>query len=159
MAGSNSLRSAGYKRCALQIPDGEYVSRTEKESYPDPCRSTFMPDSTSNSCANSGYMRALAVASACRTGRSFNAAIHQHPAGGVRSFSTGFSSFDYKNRRSLLAELQRKREADDAAANNNYVPILHFCIVKDSIGRLPCRCTLCSSRPAAPRSLLSLLLA
>src|ERR1700722_11999415 len=49
---------AGWLRCS---GDGKTI-------VPWSRRSTFIPDSVSSSCANSGYMLALAVASDCSTG-------------------------------------------------------------------------------------------
>ncbi len=65
--------------------------------------------------------------------RAFRAAIHQHAASGVRRFAAGLAPLDYQDTRAFLAELNRKREPDNAAADYDYVPILHLRIVEESV--------------------------
>ena len=62
---------------------------------------------------------------------SFEAAVDQHAAGGVGCLAAGFSALDYQNSGAPLAERDGKREANDASANDDYVPGLHFGIVKE----------------------------
>lgn len=64
--------------------------------------------------------------------RSFGAAIDEHPAGSVRSLASGLSALDHQHLRSTLAQRNRQREADNAAADNDDVPTLHHCIVKET---------------------------
>jgi hypothetical protein len=63
--------------------------------------------------------------------RSFDAAVDQHAAGGVRCLAAGFSALDYQNSRAALAERDSEREANDASADYDYVPSLHLGIVKE----------------------------
>ena len=62
----------------------------------------------------------------------------------MRGFAARFSSFHNQNRGAALAQGDRKGEADDASANNDYVPSPHLGIVKE----LDCRCV-CDSLPLA----------
>ena len=96
-------------------------------------RSTFMPDSTSSSRANSGYMRALAVASGCRAAGVSSRAIDQHAASGVRRFAAGLAPLDYNDTRAFAPELNRQREPNNAAADYDYIPIPHLRIVEESV--------------------------
>ena len=64
-------------------------------------------------------------------GGSFEAAVDQHAASGVRCFATGLSALDYQNRGATPAERDGEREANDASANDDYVPGLHLGIVKE----------------------------
>src|ERR1700687_4835631 len=58
-------------------------------------------------------------------GRSFEAAADQHAAGGVGCLAAGFSALDYQKRGAALAKRDSEREANDASANDDYVPGLH----------------------------------
>lgn len=51
----------------------------------------------------------------------------------MRRFAAGFSSLDYKDARAPAAKLDRQRETDNATADDDYVPIPHLRIVKDSV--------------------------
>jgi hypothetical protein len=64
--------------------------------------------------------------------RGFGTTIHQHSARGVRGFAARLPFINHKNAGALLAEFERQREADDACANYDYVPILHTRIVRES---------------------------
>jgi hypothetical protein len=64
-------------------------------------------------------------------GRGFEAAVNQHASGGVGGFAAGLSALDYQNGCATLAQCDGEREADDASADNNYVPSLHPGIVKE----------------------------
>lgn len=65
------------------------------------------------------------------SGRSFQAALDQHAAGGVGSLAARLSALDDENAGAASAQRQREREPDDAAANYDYVPNLHLGIVKE----------------------------
>ena len=49
----------------------------------------------------------------------------------MRGFASRFSAFDDKDARASFAQRDGKREADDAAANDNDVPRFHVCILKE----------------------------
>lgn len=51
----------------------------------------------------------------------------------MRRFAAGLAALDYKDARASAPELNRQRETDDAAADYDYIPILHLRIVKDSV--------------------------
>jgi hypothetical protein len=55
----------------------------------------------------------------------------------VRSFSSGFAALYDQNLDPTLAQGNRQREADDPAADNNYVPCFHFAIVEDGASKIP----------------------
>ena len=84
-------------------------------------------------------MRALAVARGCRAAGVSMLAIDQHAAGGVGSFAARFAALDDQNRRAFFAERDRERKSDDAAADDDHVPSLHFRIVKDVTFSKPLR--------------------
>jgi hypothetical protein len=62
---------------------------------------------------------------------SFERAVDQHAAGGVGGFAAGFSTLDDEDRGAALAEGDGERQADDASADDDYVPGLHRGIVKE----------------------------
>src|ERR1700678_383488 len=78
-------------------------------------------------------------------GGGFEQAIDQHAAGGVRCFAAGLAALDHEDARAFSLERDQKRESDDAAADDDYVPgllhllyillhmLLHICIVKDGV--------------------------
>ena len=61
----------------------------------------------------------------------FEGAVDQHAAGGVGGFAAGFSTLDDEDRGAALAEGDGERQADDASADDDYVPSLHRGIVKE----------------------------
>src|SRR5208282_4788557 len=63
----------------------------------------------------------------------FERAIDQHAAGGMRRFTSRLAALDDQNTGAFSSELYRQREPDDAAANNDHVPVLHLRIVKESV--------------------------
>jgi hypothetical protein len=63
--------------------------------------------------------------------RNFERAIGQHACGCMRRFPGGFSPFDYQYLDAPFAQRNRKREPDDAPANDNDVPGFHPSIVED----------------------------
>ncbi len=65
------------------------------------------------------------------SGRSFEAAVDQHATGGVGGLTAGFAALDYQNSRATLAKRDSERKADDASADDDYVPSLHLGIVKE----------------------------
>src|SRR4029077_4558346 len=64
-------------------------------------------------------------------GWSLNATLNQHPGGGVRSFLSGFAALHHQDLCPTLAQRDRKRQPDDATANDDDVPTLHLGIVKE----------------------------
>jgi hypothetical protein len=62
---------------------------------------------------------------------SFQDAIYEHASGSVRGLAAWLSTFDDQNRRPAFSQGDRKREADDASADDDYVPSLHLGIVKE----------------------------
>jgi hypothetical protein len=71
-----------------------------------------------------------------QSGRCLKRAVHQHAAGRVRGLAPRFASLYKQNCRASLAQRYGKREANDASADDDYVPGLHSGIVKDwSAGR------------------------
>jgi hypothetical protein len=50
----------------------------------------------------------------------------------MRGFAAGLAAFDDQDACTFLAEFNREREADDAAADDDDVPVLHFRIVEES---------------------------
>jgi Carboxypeptidase regulatory-like domain len=69
------------------------------------------------------------------SGRSFRAGIDQHPAGGVGGFAAWLSALDDQDGRASPAEGEGEGKADDAPANDDYVPSLHLGIVKEGEAR------------------------
>lgn len=63
--------------------------------------------------------------------RSLKGAVNQHAARGVGGFTAGFSALYYQDGSSTFAQGDREREADDASADDDYVPGLHPGIVKE----------------------------
>jgi len=61
-------------------------------------------------------------------------AVDQHAAGSVGGFAARLSALDDQNAGSAFAQCNREREADDASADDDYVPSLHVGIVKDARG-------------------------
>jgi hypothetical protein len=51
----------------------------------------------------------------------------------MRRFAAGLAALDHKDARASAAKLNRQRETDNAAANDDYIPILHLRIVEDSV--------------------------
>lgn len=64
--------------------------------------------------------------------RSFKGAVNQHAAGGMRGFAARFSAFDNQDCRAAFARSNCEGEADDAPADDDYVPSLHLGIVKEA---------------------------
>jgi hypothetical protein len=64
-------------------------------------------------------------------GWSLDAALNQHPGGGMRGFLSGFAALYHQNLRPTLTQRDRKRQPDDASANDDDVPTLHLGIVKE----------------------------
>jgi len=62
----------------------------------------------------------------------FKREIDQHAACGMRCFAARLTALDYEDARASSSELNRQRESDDAATDDDYIPILHLRIVKDS---------------------------
>src|ERR1700687_5827123 len=58
-------------------------------------------------------------------GRSFEAAVDPHAAGGGGCLAAGVSALDYQDSGSARAKRDSEREANDASANDDYVPGLH----------------------------------
>ena len=69
------------------------------------------------------------------SGRSFRAGIDQHPAGGVGGLAAGLSALDDQDGRASPAEGKGEGKADDAPADDDYVPSLHLGIVKEGEAR------------------------
>src|ERR1700730_6834034 len=63
--------------------------------------------------------------------RRLDCAVNQHPARSIRGFSSRLSALDHQNTRALLTEINRERESNDAAADDDPVPILHLRIVEE----------------------------
>src|ERR1700739_163651 len=53
---------------------------------------------------------------------SLEGTIYQHAAGGVRGFTAGFAALNDQDCSSALPQGNRKREADDTAADDDDVP-------------------------------------
>ena len=75
---------------------------------------------------------------ACARGRKrlqrsggLEAAVDQHASGGIGGLAARLSALNYQNAGSAPAQREGEREADDASADNNHVPSLHFGIVKE----------------------------
>ncbi len=67
----------------------------------------------------------------------FEGAVDQHAAGGVRGFAAGLSALDQQHGSAALAQGDGEREADDASADDDYVPGSHSGIVKEgAVGAL-----------------------
>ena len=68
-------------------------------------------------------------------GWSFQRAIDQHAASGMRCFAARLAAFDHQNAAPALAQCDGKRKPDNPAADDDYVPSLHSGIVKDGSRR------------------------
>ncbi len=66
--------------------------------------------------------------------RGFGRTIHQHSAGSIGRFTPRLAALHHQNFRSAFAQLKRQRESDNACPDDDYVPTLHACIVKDCNG-------------------------
>ena len=51
----------------------------------------------------------------------------------MRRFAAGLAPLDYQDAQASAPEFDRQRETDNAAADYDYIPILHLRIVKDSV--------------------------
>ncbi len=63
---------------------------------------------------------------------SFERAVDQHATGRVGGFAAGFTALDNYDSSPTFAQGDGKREADDAPADDDYVPSLHLGIVKEA---------------------------
>jgi hypothetical protein len=59
----------------------------------------------------------------------FEGTVDQHTAGGVGGFTARLSAFDDQDGGAAFADCNGEREADDAAADNDYIPSLHLGIL------------------------------
>ena len=64
-------------------------------------------------------------------GRSFLWMVDQHSRSCVGSLAARFSPLHDQNADAALVELDRKRDPDNPAADDDYIPALHQHIVKD----------------------------
>jgi hypothetical protein len=63
--------------------------------------------------------------------RRLERAIAQHSGRSMGSFTTQLSALNYQHSHAALAQRNRKRKADDAATNDDDIPLFHFCIVEE----------------------------
>ncbi len=64
-------------------------------------------------------------------GRRFHRTVDEHSSRGVGGFAAGFSALDDQDGGAALPQGDRQREADDATADDYYIPSLHVGIVEE----------------------------
>lgn len=67
---------------------------------------------------------------------SFDGTIDQHPARGIGGLTARLSALNDENGCAAPAQREGEREADDASADNDYIPSFHLGIVKERRPRM-----------------------